>query len=96
MIEVLDMRISALSQALLDQGFCAVDKFDVFVTFARDNEPLKIHVGPDGSFAAFDSTDELITEGKGAEDLYRVLVTKPALVRLCHRRSLGGVDGGLG
>ena len=73
---VLDKGLSALSQALTDQGFRAVDEFDVFVTFARDGDPLKIHVGPDGSFAAFTSDDELITEGEGPEDLYRMLVAK--------------------
>jgi hypothetical protein len=73
-MEVLDKGISALSQALLEEGFRAVDEFDLFVTFARDNDPLKVHVGPDGAFAAFDVTDQLITEGEGAEDLYRLLV----------------------
>jgi hypothetical protein len=62
---VLDRGISALSQALLEQGFHAVDEFDVFVTFARDNDPLRIHAGPDGAFAVFDSDDELITDGEG-------------------------------
>ena len=77
-MEVLDKGISALSQALLEEGFRAVDEFDLFVTFARDNDPLKVHVGPDGSFAAFDVTDQLITEGEGAEDLYRLLVANRA------------------
>lgn len=87
-MEVLDKGISALSQALLEEGFRAVDGFDLFVTFARDNDPLKIHVGPDGSFAAFDITDELITEGEGAEDLYRLLVAKQVPVqRRQHRLS---------
>jgi hypothetical protein len=48
----------------------------LFVTFARDDEPLKIHVSPNGAFAVFDSEDVLITEGEGAEDLYRVLTTR--------------------
>jgi hypothetical protein len=77
-MEVLDKGIDALSQALLEQGFRAVDEFDLFVTFAREDDPLKIHVGPDGSFAAFDSDDELVTEGEGAEDLYRALMAKTA------------------
>lgn len=86
-MEVLDKGISALSQALLEEGFRAIDEFDLFVTFARGNDPLKIHVGPDGSFAAFDITDELITEGEGAEDLYRLLVAKhvPPVQRRQHR-----------
>jgi hypothetical protein len=73
--------MSALREALLDQGFRAVDEFDLFVTFARDDDPLKIHVAPDGAFAAFDDADELITEGEGAEDLYRALVARAAPVR---------------
>lgn len=76
-MEALDRGSSALSQALLEEGFRAVDEFDAFVTFARDDDPLKIHVGPDGSFAVFDDTDKCITEGEGAEDLYQVLVAKP-------------------
>ena len=85
-MEVLDKGLSALSQALLDQGFRAVDEFDLFVTFARDDDPLKIHVSPKGSFAVFDSADELITEGDGAEDLYRVLTTRTEPYNQ-HRRS---------
>jgi hypothetical protein len=75
-VEALDKGIAALTQALLEQGFRPVDQFDLFVTFMRDDDPVKIHVGPDGSFAAFDSDDELLTEGEGAEDLYRALVAK--------------------
>jgi hypothetical protein len=75
-MDVLDKGLSALSQALLDQGFRAVDEFDLFVTFVRDDDPLKIHVAPDGSFAVFNSDDELITEGDGSEDLYRTLVAR--------------------
>jgi hypothetical protein len=77
-MEAVDRGFSALSQALLEQGFRAVDEFDAFVTFARDCDPLRIHIGPDGSFTVFDSTDKCITEGAGAEDLYRLLVAKPA------------------
>ena len=77
-MDVLDKGLEALSEALLVQGFRATDKFDLFVTFAREDDPLKIQVGPDGSFAAFDGADELITEGEGSEDLYRFLVKKTA------------------
>lgn len=70
-----------MSQALSEEGFRAVDEFDAFVTFERDGDPLKIHVGPDGSFAVFDSNDVCMTEGEGAEDLYRVLVAKPTLIK---------------
>ena len=79
-MEVLDKGFGALSQALLGSGFREVDEFDAFVTLARDGDPLKIQVGPDGSFAVFDIDDKCITEGEGAEDLYRVLVAKPAPV----------------
>jgi hypothetical protein len=75
-VGVLDKGICALTEALLDQGFRAIDEFDLFVTFARDDDSVRIHVGPDGAFAAFDDADELITEGEGAEDLYRTLVAK--------------------
>jgi hypothetical protein len=44
------------------------------------DNPLKIHVGPDGSFSAFNIADECIAEGKGVEDLNRLLVAKAALV----------------
>jgi hypothetical protein len=72
-MEVLDKESGALAQTLLQQGFRAIDEFDSFVTFARDGDPVKIHVAPDGSFAAFDDKDELITEGEGTEDFYRAL-----------------------
>jgi hypothetical protein len=75
-VEVLDKGLEALAQALLDQEFSAIDEFDSFVTFERAGDPLKIHVGPDGSFAAFNCDDELIAEGEGPEDLYRLLVAK--------------------
>jgi hypothetical protein len=73
---VLDKGLEALAQALLDQEFTAVDEFDSFVTFERTDDPLKIHVAPDGSFAAFNCDDELIAEDEGREDLYRLLVAK--------------------
>jgi hypothetical protein len=62
-----------LLQALSEQAFRVVDEFEVFMTFARDNDLLKIHVGPDGSFAAFDSDDRLIAEGEGPKHLHRAL-----------------------
>jgi hypothetical protein len=34
---------------------------------------------PDGSFAAFDGDDQLVTEEEGADDLYRTLVAKIGL-----------------
>jgi hypothetical protein len=79
-MEVLDQRLSALLKALLENGFREVDEFDASMTFARDGDLLKIHVGLDGSFSAFDITDECITEGEGAEALCRMLVAKPVPV----------------
>jgi hypothetical protein len=70
---LLGQGFGALLQALAEQGFCMVDEFEVFMTFARDNDPLKIHVGPDGSFAAFDGDDRLIAEGEGRKHLHRAL-----------------------
>jgi hypothetical protein len=35
-------------------------------------DPLKIHVGPDGSFAAFNGDGKLVAESP--DDLYRVLI----------------------
>jgi hypothetical protein len=75
-MEVIDKGLEALSDALLRSGFRAIDEFDLFVTYARDEDPLKIQVGPDGSFAAFDGDDQLVTEGEGPDDLYRTLVAK--------------------
>lgn len=68
-----DQGFGALSQALSEQGFRVVDEFEVFMTFARDNDPLKIHIGPDGSFAAVDGDDRLIAEGEGPKHLHRAL-----------------------
>ena len=80
-MSVHDKGIEVLSQALLDQEFRAVDEFDSFVTFERMGDPLKIHVGPDGSFAAFNGDDELVAEGENPDDLYRVLVSKTVISR---------------
>jgi hypothetical protein len=80
-MSVHDKGIEVLSQALLDQEFRAVDEFDSFVTFERTGDPLKIHVGPDGSFAAFNGDDELVAEGENPDDLYRVLVSKTVISR---------------
>jgi len=72
--------LETLAEALLEQGFSRTDEFGLFVTYERANDPLKIHIGPDGSFAAFDGNDEVIAEGTGAHDLYSILVdrTTPA------------------
>jgi hypothetical protein len=73
--------LGTLAEALSDQGFCMCDEFGVFVTYERPNDSVKVHVGPDGSFAAFDSHDEVIAEGHGAQDLYSLLVVKTVVPR---------------
>ena len=73
--------LETLAEALLEQGFSPVDEFGLFVTYRRVNDPLKLHIGPDGSFAAFDGDDEVFAEGKGAQDLYSILVDKTAPAR---------------
>ena len=71
--------LDTLAEALQQQGFRAVDEFGVFVTYERTDDPLKVHVGPDASFAAFNSDDELVAEGKGTRDLYAMLVSRPVI-----------------
>ena len=73
---VRDIGRVAISDALVEQGFQATDAFGQFVTYERANDPLKLHVGPDGSFSAFNGDDEVVAEGKGAHDLYAILVSK--------------------
>jgi hypothetical protein len=85
-MEVVDKGIGALMEALFEQGFRAVDEFDSGVTLERADDSLKIHVSPDGSFAAFNEADELIAEGEGQEDLYRMLMTKPLMPPSHSRR----------
>jgi hypothetical protein len=80
--------LGIFTEALVEQGFSRTDEFGLFVTYERANDSLKIHIGPDGSFAAFDGNDEVVTEGTGAHDLYSILVDKTASVRrhvLPHR-----------
>ena len=73
--------LETLADALLEQGFSPTGEFGLFVTYKRPNDPLKLHIGPDGSFAAFDGDDEVVAEGKGAPDLYAILVDKTAPAR---------------
>jgi len=68
-----EIALATLTEALIGLGFSATDEFGLFVTYERENDPLKLHVGTDGSFAAFDGNDELIGEGHGAQDLYAVV-----------------------
>ena len=78
---------STLADALVEQGFYATDEFGQFVTYERANDPLRIHVDPNGSFSAFNDDDEVIAEGKGAHDLYAMLVAKtPASPRSVRPR----------
>jgi hypothetical protein len=67
-----------LGELLTDLGFSAVSEFGIFLTYARQSDLVKIHVAPDGMFAAFDVDDEIFGEGIGAEDLTTVL-TEAAL-----------------
>jgi hypothetical protein len=64
----------ALEEALIDLGFSAVRQFGVFVTYERQRDSVKIHVAPDGVFAASDGDDEILGEGTGAGDLRSVLM----------------------
>jgi hypothetical protein len=68
--------IKTLTEALFQQGFSKIDKFGLYMTYERENGDIKVHLGFDGSFAAFDSLDELITEGVGMQDFYAMLVSK--------------------
>lgn len=43
------------------------------MTYHRQGDLAKVHVAPDGMFAAFDADDEILGEGAGAEDLKCVL-----------------------
>jgi hypothetical protein len=76
-MKTLDKGFSVLS-VLRRNGFHKAYEFGACVTFVRDGDLLKIHVGPDGSFSVFNIADECITEGKGIEDLNRALVAKAA------------------
>jgi hypothetical protein len=64
----------ALEEELIDLGFSSTDEFGVFVTYQRPRNSLKVHVAPDGMFAASDRDDEILGEGAGAEDLRAVLM----------------------
>ena len=78
-MSVRDFGLETLTEALLQQGFRNTGEFGLFLTYERANDSLKIHVDFDGSFAAFDSNDKLVTEGKGMQDLYAILVSKPVV-----------------
>jgi hypothetical protein len=68
--------IETLTEALFQQGFSKIDEFGLYMTYEREGDAIKLHVGFDGSFAAFDSFDELITEGVGMQDFNAMLVSK--------------------
>jgi hypothetical protein len=87
---LLDKGIEALREALSQQGFRAVSEFDSSVTYERSDDHLKVHVSPDGSFAAFNGDDELVAEGEGPADLYGILVQRTNVSitpRLRNRRT---------
>jgi len=68
--------IETLTEALYQQGFSKVDEFGLYVTYAREDDAIRVHVSSDGSFAVFDSFDELITEGAGMKDFFAMLVSR--------------------
>ena len=88
-MEALDKGVSVLSRALRRNGFHKVAKFGTFATFVRDGDLLKIHVGRDGSFSAFNFADECITEGNGVEDLWRVFGANATLSRAAEPTTRG-------
>lgn len=45
------------------------------MTFEQEGDIFKIQAGSDRTFAVFGEDDELITEGEGTEDLYRLFVS---------------------
>jgi hypothetical protein len=69
----------ALADALTAQGYGVADEFGLCMTYERDNDPLKVHVDADGSFAAFNGDDELISEGNSLQDLYAILISKTVI-----------------
>jgi len=73
---VRDIGHAELSDVLVELGFNKASEFGQFVTYERADDPLKLHVGPDGSFSAFNGDDEVVAEGKGAHDLYAILVSR--------------------
>jgi hypothetical protein len=79
----------ALEEALIELGFSADREFGIFVTYGRQRYLVKVHVAPDGMFAAFGGDDEILGEGTGAEDL-RCVLMEAALTSARdtpHRRS---------
>jgi hypothetical protein len=77
----------AFEEALIDLGFSVVRQFGVFMTYERERDAVKVHVAPDGMFAAFDADDEILGEGTGAEDLRSVLMKAALTAARGHRRS---------
>ena len=76
-----------LEEALNELGFLAAHQFGVFVTYERQRDSVKVHVAPDGMFAAFDGDDEILGEGAGVEDLRSVLRNAaPTAARNTDRR----------
>ena len=74
-----EIGLETLVEALLQQGFHKADEFGLYMTYERESDALKVHVGFDGLFVAFDSYDELVAEGKGMQDLYAILVSKTVI-----------------
>jgi hypothetical protein len=81
---------TALEEALIELGFSAANQLGVFVTYERERDLMKVHVAPDGLFAAFGVDDEILGEGTGAEDLRSVLMKAALTATRDHRRSFLG------
>jgi hypothetical protein len=81
---------TALEEALIELGFSAANQLGVFVTYERERDLMKVHVAPDGLFAAFGMDDEILGEGTGAEDLRSVLMKAALTATRDHRRSFLG------
>ena len=63
-----------IDQTLVEMGFSATATYGKFVTYERRRDGLNVHVGPDGRFAAFGRDDEILGEGKNADDLRFILM----------------------
>jgi hypothetical protein len=65
---------AALDEVLTELGFSVTGQSGVFVTYERARDSVKVHVAPDGMFAAFNTDDDIIGEGEDADDLRSVLL----------------------
>lgn len=84
--------LETLAEALLAQGFSKIDEFGLFITYERPDEPLKIYIGLDGTFAGFNHCDQLVAEGEGLQGLYAVLVARAKIAPRSGAPALGTVS----